>query len=201
MRLRYALRMLFKNPGLAIVAILALGFGIGANTAIYSLADILLFRPLLLPDLDRVVTVIGTQKNNKKSFDQIAPADFLDFQRQTRTVDNLGAIVDATMNLTGDGEPERVSGARATAGFFRALGGQPFLGRTFFDSEERSGADRLVVLTYSLWSGRFASDPGILNRSIQLEGQAYRVIGVMPKDFRYRPQTDLWIPLPVSATT
>jgi len=197
---RYTLRMLFKNPGVAIVAILALGFGIGANTAIYSLADILLFRPLLLPDLDRVVTVIGTQKSNKKSFDQIAPADFLDFKRQTQTVDNLGALADATMNLTGDGEPERVSGARATASFFRALGGQPFLGRTFVDDEENPGADRVAVLTYSLWSGRFASDPGILKRSIQLEGQSYRVVGVMPKDFRYLPKTDLWIPLALTPT-
>jgi putative ABC transport system permease protein len=198
--LDYALRMLFKNPGVALVAILALGLGIGANTAIYSLADILVFRPLLLPDLDRVVTVIGTQKRNKKYFDQIAPADFLDFKSQNQTVDNLGALADKTMNLTGDGEAERVSGARATASFFRALGGQPFLGRTFLDGEESPGADRVVVLSYSLWSGRFAADPAILKRSIQLEGQSYRVIGVMPKDFRYPAQTDLWIPLALSAT-
>src|SRR5882672_8101479 len=119
--LGYALRMLFKNPGVAIVAILALGLGIGANTAIYSLADILVFHPLLLPDLGRVVTVIGTQKSNKKYFDQIAPADFLDFKSQNQTVENLGALSNTTMNLTGDGDPERVSGARVRSSCYGEL--------------------------------------------------------------------------------
>src|SRR5580698_10952371 len=118
--LRYAARMLFKSPGFTAVAVLALALGIGANTAIYSLADVLLFHPLELPDLDRVVTVIGTQKGNKKGFDRVSPADFLDFQRQTRTIENLGAGVEANLNLTGNGEPEWVESARASVSFFKA---------------------------------------------------------------------------------
>ena len=198
--LRYATRMLAKSPGFTAVAVLALGLGIGANTAIYSLADILLFRPLELPDLDRVVTVIGTQKANRKSFDRVSPADFLDFQRQTRTIENLGAGVEANLNLTGDGEPERVASARASVSFFKALGAQPAQGRIFLEGEDTPGQDRVVILGHALWAGRFASDPRILKRTIQLEGQGYRVVGVMPKDFRYPPGVDLWIPLAMDAT-
>ena len=116
--LRYAARMLFKTPGFTAVAVLALGLGIGANTAIFSLADVLLYRPLELPDLDRIVTVIGTQKGNRKSYDRVSPADFLDFKRQTHSIDNLGAGVEANLNLTGDGEPEWVESARATVSYW-----------------------------------------------------------------------------------
>jgi putative ABC transport system permease protein len=198
--LRYAARMLFKSPGFTAVAVLALGLGIGANTAIFSLADVLLYHPLELPDLDRVVTVIGTQKGNRKSFDRVSPADFLDFQRQTRTIDNLGAGVEANLNLTGDGEPERVEGARASVSFFKALGAQPEQGRIFLEGEDTPGQDRVVILGHAFFAGRFASDPHILNRTIQLEGQGYRVVGVMPKDFRYPPGVDLWIPLAMDAS-
>ena len=198
--LRYSARMLFKSPGFTAVAVLALGLGIGANTAIFSLADVLLYHPLELPELDHVVTVIGTQKGNRKSFDRLSPADFLDFQRQTRTIENLGAGVDANLNLTGDGEPERVASARASVSFFKALGARPAQGRIFLDGEDIPGQDRVVILGHTLWAGRFASDPHILNRNIQLEGQAYRVVGVMPKDFRYPPGVDLWVPLAMDAT-
>ncbi len=197
--LRYAARMLFKSPGFTAVAVLALGLGIGANTAIYSLADVLLLRPLELPDLDRVVTVIGTYKNNRKAFERVAPADYLDFQRQTRTIENLGAAVEASLNLTGDAEPERVAGSRASVSFFKALGARPAQGRIFLDGEDTPGQDRVVILGHTLWAGRFASDPHILNRTIQLEGHGYRVVGVMPKDFRYPPGVDLWIPLAMDA--
>jgi putative ABC transport system permease protein len=170
---RYAARMLLKSPGFTAVAVLALGLGIGANTAIFSLADVLLYHPLELPDLDHVVTVIGTQKGNRKSFDRVSPADFLDFQRQTRTIDNLGAGVEANLNLTGDGEPERVEGARASVSFFKALGAQPEQGRIFLEGEDTPGQDRVVILAHALFAGRFASDPHILNRTIQLEGQGF----------------------------
>jgi len=192
--------MLFKSPGFTAVAVLALGLGIGANTAIFSLADVLLYRPLELPDLERVVTVIGTQKENRKSFDRVSPADYLDFQRQTRTIENLGAGVEANLNLTGEGEPERVASARASVSFFKALGARPAQGRIFLDGEDTPGNDRVVILGHTLWAGRFASDPHILGRTIQLEGHAYRVVGVMPKDFRYPPGVDLWVPLAMDAT-
>src|SRR5580704_16420143 len=198
--LRYSARMLFKSPGFTAVAVLALGLGIGANTAIFSLADVLLYHPLELPELDHIVTVIGTQKGNRKSFDRLSPADFLDFQRQTRTIENLGAGVEANLNLTGDGEPERVASARASVSFFKALGARPAQGRIFLEGEDTPGQDRVVILGHTLWAGRFASDPRILSRSIQLEGQAYRVVGVMPKDFRYPPGVDLWIPLAMDAS-
>ncbi|HYL74993.1 MAG TPA: ABC transporter permease [Bryobacteraceae bacterium] len=197
--LRYSLRFLAKSPGFTAVAVLALAFGIGANTAIYSLADILLFRPLLLPNLDRIVTVIGTEKNNPKGFSEVSPADFLDLQRSTKTIEYLAAAAQANRNLTGDGQPERVNTARVSAGFLTGLGAQPVLGRAFLDSENMPGQEREVLLSYNLWTGRFASDPNILARTIQLDGQVHRVVGVMPNDFCYPPQTDLWVPLAMDA--
>ncbi|HEV2688638.1 MAG TPA: ABC transporter permease, partial [Bryobacteraceae bacterium] len=193
--IRYSLRLLAKSPGFTAVAVLALAFGIGANTAIYSLADVLLFRPLLLPDLDRVVTVIASDRSNRKGFGQIPPADFLDYQRSTQTIDRLAAWAQTNLNLTGDGEPERLSVARVSSGFFAGLGAQPILGRVFLDGEFTPGQDRVIVLSHSLWSTRFASDPQILTRIVQLEGRDYRVAGVMSRDFVYPPETDLWTPM------
>jgi len=197
--LRYAFRMLGKNPGVTAVAVLALAFGIGANTAIYSLADVLLFRPLALPDLDRVVTVIGSAKSNMKVFDRISPADFVDFRRDTRTIEHLAGATELSLNLTGSGEPERLSGARVTSDFFEGLGAQPVLGRIFLPAEDAPGQNRVAILSYGLWTGRFASDPNILTHIVQLEGQSYRVVGVMPKDFSYPPATDVWIPMAMDA--
>jgi putative ABC transport system permease protein len=200
MALRYSLRVLAKSPGFTAVAVLALAFGIGANTAIYSLADILLFRPLLLPDLDRVVTIIGSEKHNRKAFDAVSPADFLDYQRSTQTIDHLAAAAQTNLNLTGTDEPERLSAARVSAGFFAGLGARPTIGRVFLDSEFTPGQDRVIVLSHSLWTSRFASDPQILARIVELDGRAYRVAGVMSNDFCYPPQTDLWTPMTMAAS-
>ena len=197
--LRYALRMLAKSPGFAAVAVLALGLGIGANSAIYSLADVLIYRPLPIPDIDRAVIVVGTAKTNRKAFDAVSPADFVDFQRDVRSIENLAAANQTSLNITGDGEPERVGGARISTGFFAGLGARPILGRTFLDSEDAPGANQVVVLGYNLWRNRYAADPNILARTVQIEGQAYRIVGVMSKDFVYPPEADLWIPLAMDA--
>jgi putative ABC transport system permease protein len=197
MAIRHSLRALAKSPGFTAVAALALAFGIGANTAVYSLADVLLFHPLLLPDLNRVITVIGTEKT-AKGFDAVSPADFLDYQRNSRTIDHLAAASGANLNLTGVDEPERLNATRVTAGFFEGLGARPMLGRVFLDAEYSAGQDRVIVLSHNLWTRRFASDPQILTRTIQLDGAMYRVAGVMPNDFCYPPQTDLWVPMTIS---
>lgn len=197
--LRYAIRMLSKNPGFTAAAVLALGLGIGANSAIYSLADVLIYRPLLIPDIDRAVIVVGSAKTNRKAFDQVSPADFIDFERDVRSIEQLAAATQTSLNITGDGEPERVSGARVSAGFFTGLGAQPALGRMFLASEDSPGANLEAILSHSLWRNHYASDPNILARGIRLEGQTYRIVGVMSKDFSYPPDTDLWIPMAMDA--
>src|SRR5260370_1175813 len=197
--LRYALRLLAKNPGSTAVAVVALAFGIGANTAMYSAADILLYHPIVVPQLDRVVTVITFPKGVRKSYEQVSPADFLDWKAQIKTIEELSAVVDVNLNLTGDGAPARLAGARSSAGFFRALGAQPMLGRTFIEGEDVPGQDRVAVLGSGRWPGRFAAVPTLLHSAIQLRGRTYRVIGVMAKDFRYPPTADLWIPLAMDA--
>lgn len=196
---RHALFMLSRSPGFALAAVLALAFGIGANTSIYSMADVLIYRPLPLPDLDHTVIVVGTAKSNTKAFDRVSPADFLDYRRDATSIEHLSAAREASLNLTGDGEPERVSASRVTSGFFAGLGAAPLLGRTFLDNEDAPGQGMVAILSYGLWAGRFASDGGILNRSVRLDGRLYRVVGVMPRDFSYPPTTEVWIPAAMDA--
>jgi putative ABC transport system permease protein len=195
--LSYGLRILAKNPAFGAVSVFALALGIGANTAIYSVADVLLFRPLMLPDLDRLVVVAGTVPGSSFAW-QISPADLVDFREQNRTLDHVSAYVWWAANLTGDGEPERVQGFRVTSGFFNALAQAAARGRTLLPGEEEPGRERVVVLSYALWQRRFGADPNVVGRVIQVNGQGYEVVGVMPKDFRYPAPAELWAPLPMS---
>src|SRR5262249_8594914 len=197
--LRYGLRMLIKSPGFTAVAVLALALGIGANTATFSLADAILLRPLLLKDLERLVIVADAIEGAATDFNQpISPADFLDFREQSKTLDHLSAYTWWNANLTGSGDPERVQGFLVTADFFEALGEKPLLGRTFFPNEDQPGLERVVVLGHGLWERRYGADPKVLGSTVELNGQSYQVIGVMPKDFRYPAPAELWAPLPMT---
>ncbi len=196
---KYGFRMLAKNRGVTLVAILTLALGIGANTAMFSVADALLFRPLLLKDLDRIVVVYETREGHRDQQDEISPADFRDFREQAHSVENLAAIAWWNANITGDGEPERVRGCRVTGDFFRAVGMDAALGRTLLPDDDRPGGQRVVVLSHGLWQRRFAGDPNIIHKTIQLHGQAYDVAGVMPRDFQSPPEAELWVPMAMDA--
>src|SRR5260370_41079270 len=163
---RYALRLLAKNPGSTAVAVVALAFGIGANTAMYSAADILLYHPIVVPQLDRVVTVITFPKGVRKSYEQVSPADFLDWKAQIKTIEDLSAVVDVNLNLTGDGAPARLAGARSSAGFFRALGAQPMLGRTFIEGEDAPGQVAVAVAGDEVRTRTLCGHPNVLNSPV-----------------------------------
>ncbi len=195
---KYGARMLAKNRGVTAVAVLTLALGIGANTAMFSVADALLFRPLILKNLNRLVVVYETREGRRNEQDEISPADFLDFRKQAQTVEHLSAFTWWSANITGDGEPERVRGCRVTGDFFRALENEMQIGRPLVPDDDKPGA-RVVVLSDGLWQRRFGGDASVLGKTIQLHGQAFEVVGVTPREFRFPPEAELWVPMAMEA--
>jgi putative ABC transport system permease protein len=194
--LRFALRTLRKNAALSIISVLALALGIGANSAIFSVVDALLWKPLSFPSMDRIAAIQPVDSRGALTdLDDLAPAELFDLRGQAQSFDAVAGIAWASLNLTGAGEPQRVQGYRVSAAFFDILGVAPRLGRTFHASEEVPGKDQVVVLSYRLWQRQFGSDPGILGRRVQLHGRDYSVAGVMPERFEYPMTAELWVPL------
>jgi putative ABC transport system permease protein len=193
--LRYGARMLIKQPGFALIAVVTLALGIGANTAIFSLVNAVLLRPLSYREPDRLVSVQGTNPQKGFKIDRVSPADLADWREQNSVFEQLAASRDAQYNLTGRGEPELIFGYRFSADFFQLLGVNPILGRTFLPEEDRPGSPRVVVLSQRLWQRRFGSDPNIIGQAITLNGEPYTVIGVMPPGFQHPKLTELWTPL------
>src|SRR5690242_1455715 len=183
---RYGLRRMRKSPGFTAIAVLTLALGIGANTAIFSLVNGILLVSLPYPNPERLVSVTGTYPKGA----------FVAMQEQLRTMD-VGAYAEGhEFNLTGRGEPVRLTGTLVSAGLFSILGARPELGRTFYPGEDIPGQNGFVILSHALWVEKFGSNPLILGQSIELEGESRQVIGVMPTEFRFpSPRTQLWIPL------
>ncbi len=192
---RFGLRTLAKNRGVTAIALLALTLGIGANTAIFSVVNALLFRPLPYSDPDKLVWFWESQPNLPQA--PFAPADFLDFQAQNRSFEQLGGLSSASLNLTGHGPAERLQGTIASANVLPLLRIQPILGRSFLPEDGVSGAPRVAMLSYGLWKSRFGADPGIVGKTLELNGQAASVIGVLPRSFHYpyefRWETQVWL--------
>ncbi|MDT7603527.1 MAG: hypothetical protein QOF61_1524 [Acidobacteriota bacterium] len=201
---RYGLRMLRRSPGFTLIAILALALGIGANTAIFSVVNAMLLRPLPFADPDRVVTVWETNPNLSAKYlrthNEASPANFNDWRTQNTVFASIGAFRWNTFNLTGTDNPEQLLGNRATASLFQTLGVKPLLGRTFTDAEDADGAPRVVVLSYGLWQRRFGADPNVINKQINLDTESHTIIGVMPPEFEFpNASVELWVPLALDA--
>jgi putative ABC transport system permease protein len=196
--LRYALRMLVKTPGFSLVAIATLALGIGANTAIFSLISAVLLRPLPFPDADRLMLVwddVTVQSHGRFSLTEPTPADYASWKEQSRSFTDMAAMTTETYNLTGSGEPLKLDGVRTTANLFTVLGMKPIVGRALVPEDDRSDANAVVVLNERLWRLAFGADPGVIGRSILLNGQPHTVVGVVPPDFPF-PDTNaaLWVP-------
>jgi putative ABC transport system permease protein len=192
--------MLLKNPGFAVVAVIALALGIGANTAIFSVVNTVLLRSLPYDDPDRLMIV---RENKLPQFSEfsISPGNFLDWQKQSDSFEKMAAINYAAYNLAaGDADPERLRGARVSAGLFEMLGAKPVEGRTFLDEEDQPGRENVVILSSGLWKRRFGSDPNIVGQTITLSAASYTVIGIMPSTFQF-PDRDieLWTPIAFTA--
>ncbi|HXQ70401.1 MAG TPA: ABC transporter permease, partial [Pyrinomonadaceae bacterium] len=194
--LKFALRGLLKRPGFTAIALLALALGIGANTAIFSLVNAVILRPLPFPESERLVWVFGNVRNGSGRA-SVAPGDFLDYRNQNKTFEQFAAsgTLPLPATLTGSGEPERLRASNVTGNYFQTFGVAPVLGRGFSLENEKSGNDQVTVLSYALWQRRFAGDPAIVNKTIVLNGKAYEVIGVMGKDVSLPQTSDLWVPM------
>jgi predicted permease len=191
--LRFGIRTLVKNPGFTAVAVIALALGIGANTAIFSVVNAVLLRPLPYNDADRIMAVLYEGRI------PVAPAEFLDWKEQNQVFEHVAAAQYWQPSIAGEDRPEQLWALNLTADMFNLLGVKPALGRTFSSDEDQPGKEHVVVLGHRLWQRRFGGDPGILGRTITLDGSAYEVIGVMPPDFKFAPfwatRAELWVPL------
>jgi predicted permease len=193
---RYALRTLTRRPGFAVVTVMTLALGIGANATIFSAVRAVLLRPLPFPEPDRLIQVSAASVKNPTAVGGTAsPPDFVDWRRDNRSFAEMAAISPGSYALTGEGAAEQLTGANVTGGFFTVLDVPALYGRTLQLDDERAGAEDVVVIGHGLWSRRFGGQPGLVGRTITLDGTAYRVVGVMPRSFAYPLRADVWIPL------
>ena len=176
--LRYGVRMLLKHPGVSIVAIVTLALGIGANTAIFSVVNAVLLRPLNYKDPERLVSLWEKVPTHGRW--RASPGNFHDWKKQNTLFEDMSAFGGSSMSLTGAGEPEQLHGTRVSSGYFAVVGVEPVLGRAFSPEEYEVGKDQVVILAHALWQRRFGGDENILNRTITLDGSNYPVVGVMP---------------------
>jgi len=190
--LRYGARMLLRNPGFTLIAVLTLALGIGANSAVFSVVNSILLRPLPYRDSDRLVT-IGHSYSKLNMIGPVSAPAFFDYRDQSAVFESAALFSGTNRNLTGQGEPERLSGQRVSASYFPTLGVQAILGRTFSPEEDQQGHHRVVALSYGLWQRRFGSDPAVLGRTLTLDGESYTVVGVMPASLY--GETEIWVPV------
>lgn len=190
---RYCVRSLLKHPGFVAIAVITLALGIGANTAIFSVVNAVLLRPLAYRDPSKLVTVLHDGSS------PVAPANFFDWQRQSQSFEALAAAQWWEPNLSGTDQPEHLRGLQMTAQMFQLLGVDPMLGRTFAAGEDQPGNEHVVVLSNRLWQRRFGGDRNAIGKQVMLDGASFTVIGVMPPDFQFAPfwatRAELWSPL------
>ena len=201
--LRFVLRQLAKSPGFAITAILMLAFGIGATTAIFSIVEAVLLRPLPYPDSNQLVTLSDRLEGVNVGGDDevgVTVPDIRAYTRETRGFSALGGYQGAGFELSGNGEPAQINASRLTAGVFAALGVAPELGRVF-TAEEQEHSEQVAVLSHTMWVTRFHRDPQILGQKLLLDRKPYIVIGVMPRDFEFPliegqlNRSEMWVPM------
>ncbi len=198
--LRFAARSLIKKPGFSLVAVVTLALGVGATTLIFSVTDAVLFRALPYAAPEQLV-MLGSELGRSGRMSAMTTLDFLDFRDRATSFAAVAASASATLDVTGEGAPQRLRGARVSADFFRVLGVEPLHGRAFTRDEEQPGNDRVVVVTHDVWQVRWGGDPAAVGRTVSLNGVPFMLVGVMPPDFqppegiRYQPEVDAWIPL------
>ncbi|MDQ6885672.1 MAG: ABC transporter permease [Gemmatimonadota bacterium] len=189
---RFSIRQLLRNRGLTTVAVITLALGIGANTAIFSLVNAVLLRPLPYANADRMVQI---HERWGEQYGEVSIGNFADLRAQSRAFELMSAYQGRSFNLSGAGEPERLSGAKVTASYFRTAYMPPALGRYFLPEEDVPGVAKVAVLSEALWQSHFAADRGVLGRSIELNGERYAIVGVAPAGYTLTPEDDqIWVP-------
>jgi len=192
--LKYGFRLLRKYPGFSLAIVVTVALGLGANATIFGVINAVLLEPLPYSQPDRLVRLWETNLKQNQSESPVSVPNFQDWQRQQTTFEQLAALELATFNLTGRGEPQRVAAARITANLLPTLGVAPALGRSFLASEETPGSNRVVLLSDALWQRQFGGDRSIVNQSVQLNGESYTVVGVMPSGFQFGGNREVLVP-------
>ncbi|MFZ0742859.1 MAG: ABC transporter permease [Terracidiphilus sp.] len=195
---RYGVRRLCKSRGFTITVLLTLGLGIGASIAVYSLADAVLLRPLQFENEKRLVQIFEDRPAIGLIDDTPAPANYLDWKRRNHVFSEMAAADGDIFTITGNGHPEEVDGTKITANLLPLLGVEPLIGRNFTADEDKPG-NAVALISAGIWQQRYGSDPRIVGRTIQLNGAAYRIIGVMPFGFTFPERSDLWVPLALTS--
>src|SRR5262245_11851195 len=183
--LRYGARMLLKNPGFTLIAVITIGLGIGANTAIFSVVNGVLLSSLPYPHPEQLAMVWCNNKRQGIPDDITSYPNFVDWRDQNKTFQGMSGMMDANYHLTGTGEPEEIHAAIVSINFFQVISVSPLLGRGFTADEEKPGNDRIVILSHRLWQRRYGGNPGILNTTILLSGNPNTVVGIMPPGFQF----------------
>jgi putative ABC transport system permease protein len=198
--LRFAVRMLWQGRGFTLVAIIALALGIGANSAIFSVVNAVVLRPLPFKDAEQLVVLWGNIHQEGLEELELSAPEFTDFRARATAFEHIAAYNAQGFNLTGVGEPERVLGASVSASLFPLLGVTPALGRAFSEEEDKPGRDQVAVISHALWQRRFSADPGIVGRAVTLDGRSMTVVGVMPASFHFPDNdADIWTPIAFDA--
>ena len=199
--LQLAIRMLRKNPAFPILAVLTLALGIGANSAIFSVVDAILLRPLPYPEPNRLVRLWESYPARGFFRNVVNPINFLDWRDNSKSFQDMAAIVGSSNNLNANGQPVAVPGLRVSPEFFTILEIPPVLGRTFVPEDGIAGRDHVVMLSYELWQSRFAGDPAVLDQKMGIDGLPYTIVGVMPRGFSFpKTKAEIWTPLPLART-
>jgi putative ABC transport system permease protein len=196
--LRYAFRVLIKSPSFTAIAVLTLALGIGANTAIFSVVNAILLRPLAFHDSSRIMLIAEKSKYPDPS---VSYQNFVDWRDQSHSFECVQGMRASTITLTGAGEPERLNARWVTSGLFPLLGVKALLGRTFRDDEDRAGGAPAVVISYGLWQRRFGGAADVLNKSINLDSRPYTIVGVLPRAFEFLRADDVYLPFTPWAKT
>ena len=192
--LRYTARTLGRAPGFALTVILVAGLGVGATTAVFTITDHVLLRPLPFPDSERLVKLWESPPGYTQM--ELSPPNYRDWKEMSTSFETMGAYRGLSVNLVGQGQPERLEGAAVTADLLPLLGVQPVLGRLFTAEDDREGAQSTLLLSYSLWQGLFGGDRGVLGKKVLLDNAPYIIIGVLPRDFHFPSRdVEIWAPM------
>ncbi len=193
--IKFGWRAIIKSPGFTAIAVIALALGIGANTAIFSIADAFLLKPLNIPDPEHLVIVGAVRPGATSDINSVSAADFADWKQQTKSFAGMGGFQWDEVSLTGAGLPEKVQGFRVTSNLFELCSERPLYGRTFLPEEEQPGHDGVVVIGQKLWERRFGADPRIIGQEVHLDGRPYTVVGIMSRTFDFPQLAELWVPM------
>src|SRR6185369_11037970 len=194
--IRYALRGLLKRPGFTAIVVVTLALGIGTNTAIFSVVNAVLLRPLPYPDSDQLVMIWRNMETGPAQKLPASPREFVAFRDHNHSFSAIAAYAHAGRDLTGAGDAERIVTAKVTAQFFSVLGISPLRGRSFLIDEEQPDHDRVAILSYGLWQRRFAGADNVVGQNVTLDGVNHIIVGVMPADFQFpNPEIQIWTPM------